>query len=161
MLLALFITTIQRQYELRGEITVWRSKIDKTTGKLIRGQEIKDLKLNLIENETIFVIYDEEVDVVPGGVATGAIGNGLAMGGIGTGGQITKGGNKIGGDGVGGNLIGKDAVGEAGSGEGGTVYGGEAGAGAGGTILKRDPKSTSARDWKSRPADQGKQKHIR
>ncbi|OIW25561.1 hypothetical protein CONLIGDRAFT_684108 [Coniochaeta ligniaria NRRL 30616] len=152
LLLDVFIARIQREYEVLGEITVWRSKIDGTTSTLIRGQEIKDLRLILIENETIFVIYDEKVDVIPGGVATGANGKGLAAGGIGTGGRVTKDGDKIGGDGVGGNLIGKDAVGEGGRGQGGQVHDGEAGGGAGGKVVKRDPKTWPAQQKKQKPS---------
>lgn len=147
-LLPVFIAKIRQEYELTGEVTIWRSKVD-SRGRLVLGQQIREPKLVLTENETLFVMYDKTVEVIPGGVGTGAKGfKGLAQGGFGTGGSVTIGRNQcqvsVGGDGLGGSLIGEKATGKGGDGWGGQVENGEAGDGVGGDIRKRDPILTAS-----------------
>ncbi|KAK6208487.1 hypothetical protein LQW54_006833 [Pestalotiopsis sp. IQ-011] len=144
-LIPLFINTIQHDYELPGEISVFRAEKDTKTDIWVPGQEIAEKKLVLAECETIFVRYDDEVDIIPGGVGTGAAGkNAVALGGYGGGAVVTADKNgvvRFGGEGQGGHLIGKEATGQGGAGYGGLVVEGTAGDGFGGDIKRRELSS--------------------
>jgi hypothetical protein len=146
-----FILWIAGRHEIKGDITVHRSKQVGTTRDMIADKEISGLRFTLTENETIFVLYDEKVEVIHGGVGLGAEAygpGGWAGGGHGRGGEIALDGTKTGGDGEGGNLIGRNAVGRGGDGVGAHVDGGTAGAGVGGDVLRRDLNcSTAGRKW--------------
>ncbi|KAJ0104452.1 hypothetical protein J7T55_010918 [Diaporthe amygdali] len=110
VLLKGFRTKIREKYRLPGEITIHRPAWNGTTRQWGLSPVITENELILKSGETIIVLYDERVQVAPGGYGTGAdirsgIGTAaLAEGGYGTGGKIDGFGNFKGGHGVGGDV---------------------------------------------------------
>jgi hypothetical protein len=123
LLLAIFRSRIVNEYELPGEVTIHRSKKEK--GELIPGPKINDFKLTLTQGETIFVLYDDRVHVVPGGAGRGARVTGgrsvFAVGGRAGPGEMDERLNVKAGDGLGGSAYGVNVIGS-----GGEAYGGNA-----------------------------------
>lgn len=119
VLLELFRSKLCRDFGLVGEVEIYRSK-ENWKGDLIPGRKVTEFEFTLKENETIFVLYDENVvrrsgwlDVVPGGIGVGADvipssrGALIAVGGSGVGGKLIE----LGGDGSGKHVVGTDDAG--------------------------------------------------
>ncbi|KAH8771011.1 hypothetical protein F5883DRAFT_642962 [Diaporthe sp. PMI_573] len=138
-------TKIQNKYNIEGLVSIHRSHKDAKTGKLVPDPELKGVDMTLKEDETIFVLYNEKINVASGGYGEGAqirSGIGFAEGGHGVGGSRDEKGNTVGGDGAGGDAYGKDITGAGGEGFGGTAVPtapdktGEAGDGIGGRLAQ-------------------------
>lgn len=151
-----FRAQVRNDYGLAGEVTFHRTAKD-TMGQLVRGLEIADteFEFTLRENEHILIIYDEKVQVAPGGGGTGAevVSHcneaATAEGGLGTGGRIDANGNLEGGTGFGGDGYGRTISGVAGKGFGAKVVTpapgrrAKAGAGYGGELRQKAPDGRS------------------